>query len=78
MDITSVKKLYLTFFTDQNKTHTIVVDKPVYPADEASVKAGMDLILSNEAIITKKGKLVSIKEAKFVTRDVEGLDLSLV
>lgn len=69
------KKLQLSFLTDQNKTHTIIIDNPVYPVIETDLKDCIQYIIDQEVFAPNKGKLVDIKGIKVVERTEETVAL---
>ncbi|RYG72168.1 DUF2922 domain-containing protein [Lentibacillus lipolyticus] len=70
-----MKKLELKFLNQDGKTVTYSLEKPIEPVDPAAIKAAMDEIITQNAFTSSGGDVVSIKEARIVERNVQGIEL---
>ncbi|TMN21764.1 DUF2922 domain-containing protein [Lentibacillus cibarius] len=70
-----MKKLELKFLNQDGKTVTYSLEKPVEPVDSAAIKAAMDEIIAQNAFTSSGGDVASIKEARIVERNVQGIEL---
>lgn len=64
------KTLELQFVTDSGQSTNISVDAPKEPVDSAAVKAAMESIIASDAFYSTKGKLVAVKGARVIERNV--------
>jgi uncharacterized protein YggL (DUF469 family) len=69
------KKLQLQFYNEDNKTVTISLDDPIEPADAAAISQAMDDIITQNALYSTGGDLVSKKGARIVDRNVQDIQL---
>ncbi|WP_078555092.1 DUF2922 domain-containing protein [Bacillus alkalicellulosilyticus] len=65
------KRLELLFENETGRTVTISLDDPVYPTNAATVLAAMNEVITQGAITSTSGDLVSVKGARIVERTVE-------
>lgn len=69
------KKLELKFLNAEGKVVTVFIDDPVEPVDTVAVNTAMEQILTQNALTSAGGDLVSKKEARIVERYVTGITL---
>jgi len=70
------KTLELQFDTEFGKTAKITVDNPKEPVDEEVVKLSMAQIIAANVFTTGSGKLVSVKGARVIDRNVTDYELA--
>ncbi|TKC18780.1 DUF2922 domain-containing protein [Robertmurraya kyonggiensis] len=63
------KQLEMQFVTEIGQT-TITLEAPKEPIDPVAVKAAMDEVVASEAFYSAKGKLVAVKGARLIDRNV--------
>ncbi|MDF2699217.1 MAG: hypothetical protein K0Q49_773 [Haloplasmataceae bacterium] len=68
--------LQLVFLTDNGKTYTINIDNPKVPYDVLSIQDCVNTTLSSGVFKSKNGLLVELKEANFITKNVELIELA--
>lgn len=64
------KTLELQFVTDSGQSSNITLDAPKEPVDPVAVKAAMESIIAADAFYSTKGKLVAVKGARVIERNV--------
>lgn len=70
-----MRKLELKFMSEDDKTVTYSLEKPIEPVDPEAVKAAMEEIINQNVFDTTGGDLVSIKQARLVDHEVTEIDL---
>ncbi|WP_040207419.1 DUF2922 domain-containing protein [Neobacillus jeddahensis] len=70
------KTLELQFGTEFGKTANITIDNPKEPIDEEIVKLSMAQIIASEVFVSVSGKLVSVKGARVIDRNVTEYELA--
>ncbi|MDQ0154819.1 DUF2922 domain-containing protein [Robertmurraya andreesenii] len=65
-----MKTLELQFVTDSNQATNISLDAPKEPVDPVAVKSAMEAIIVSNAFYSTKGKLVAVKGARVIERNV--------
>lgn len=64
------KTLELQFVTETGQASNISLDAPKEPVDPAAVKSAMEAVIASEAFYSTKGKLVAVKGARVIERNV--------
>lgn len=64
------KTLELQFVTDSGQSSNIFLDAPKEPIDQVAVKSAMETIIASDAFYSAKGKLVAVKGARVIERNV--------
>lgn len=64
------KTLELLFVTETGDASTISIDSPKEPIDTSAIQNAMNDIISSNAFYSTKGKLVGIKGARVIDRQV--------
>ncbi|HLR53136.1 MAG TPA: DUF2922 domain-containing protein [Pseudogracilibacillus sp.] len=70
-----MKTLQLIFENEDGKNATYTLNDPVEPADPEDVKAAMETVIEQDVFNTNGGRLVKIKAAKIIDREVEEIEL---
>lgn len=70
-----MKTLQLIFENEDGKNATYTLNDPVEPADPEDVKAAMETVIEQDVFNTNGGRLVKVKAAKIVDREVEEIEL---
>lgn len=69
------KRLELIFANELDKSVTLTIDAPTYPADPTIVHEAMDEIIAADVFYSTGGKFVEKRGARFVERIVEEIEL---
>lgn len=64
------KTLELQFVTDSGQSSNISLDAPKEPVDPVAVRTAMEGIIASDAFFSTKGKLVAVKGARVIERNV--------
>lgn len=67
--------LQLTFVTDGNKSVSFTIDEPKVGLTDAEIKAAMDVMIQQGAILTTSGSLAEKKAAKLITTETREVAL---
>lgn len=70
------KRLEIQFLNQDGKTVTIALDNPIEPVNPVDVQEAIDALITNDIIETTGGSLVSLKEARVVTKTVTPIALT--
>lgn len=70
-----MKTLQLIFENEEGKNATYTLNDPVEPADPEDVKAAMETVIEQDVFTTNGGRLMKVKAAKIVDREVEEIEL---
>lgn len=69
------KKLELLFTNEADKSVTLTIDAPTYPADPTAINQAMDELIVADVFSSTGGKFVEKRGARFVERIVEEIEL---
>jgi LEA14-like dessication related protein len=71
----TIKRLLMTFKTNNDKKVSISIDNPRTDLDEDEIKTAMDVILASDIFVPDGSSLVELVGAKIVQTDTTGYDL---
>lgn len=72
------KTLELHFLTTNGKTARVSVNDPKEGLKAAEIQLAMEQIIQSQVFLTEEdGPLATVKEARYVTRDVQVIDVSV-
>lgn len=71
------KTLELHFLTPNGKTARVSVNDPKEGLTAAEIQTAMDQIILSQVFLTENGPLASVKEARYVSRDVQVVEVTV-